>query len=322
MRIRLLVTLVFCVLLAGCTTEKAPPLRIGTNVWPGYEPLYLAQEIGALDDAEVRLVEYSSATQVLRAFRNNLIDAAALTLDESLRLLASGLEPRVVLVMDVSDGADAIIARPGIEDIKDLKGLRIGVEDGALGAFFLHQALERAGLTESDLVVVPVEIDEQENAYSTHHIDAAVTFDPVRSRLLSQGAVQVFDSSEIPGTIVDVLVVRKSFLDHHPGQVKKALAGWYKGVTYLKSSPKAASAFISERLGVEPTMVLETYAGIHIPDQSENRTLLSKGNADADLAEIASRLNSIMMEHNIITDSVSTDLLFDITPTLLSDSSS
>lgn len=65
------------------------PLRIGTLVWPGYEPLYLARERGYLDPKSVRLVEYPSNSEVTRAFRNRAIEAAALTFDEVHPLLAS-----------------------------------------------------------------------------------------------------------------------------------------------------------------------------------------------------------------------------------------
>ena len=62
------------------------PILLGTNVWPGYEPLYLARSLGYWDDSSVKLVEYSSASQVIRAFRNDAIHIAALTLDEVLLL--------------------------------------------------------------------------------------------------------------------------------------------------------------------------------------------------------------------------------------------
>jgi len=84
------------------TPEK--PIRIGTNVWPGYEPLYLARDIGLYDKAKVQLVEYPSASGVIRALKSRSIEAAALTLDEVLVLLQHKIPVRVVLVMDISVG--------------------------------------------------------------------------------------------------------------------------------------------------------------------------------------------------------------------------
>jgi len=80
----------------------------------------------------VQLVEYPSASEVLRAFRNQAIDGMVISMDELFGLVAEGLQPRVILVVDVSHGADAVVARPGVLSMKDLKGKRVAVESGAL----------------------------------------------------------------------------------------------------------------------------------------------------------------------------------------------
>lgn len=93
--------LVLCLLLAilAPLTHAGQVLRLGTNVWPGYEPLYLAAEHEAWPSRfNVRMVEYPSATEVLRAFRNRALEAAALTLDEVL------LRQQLLLAPVDSDG--------------------------------------------------------------------------------------------------------------------------------------------------------------------------------------------------------------------------
>ena len=100
--------------LTGCMREPETALRIGTNVWIGSEPLYLARELGRLDPAAVQLVEYPSASEVLRAFRNQAIDGMVISLDELFGLTADGLQPRIILVVDVSHGADVVVGRRGM----------------------------------------------------------------------------------------------------------------------------------------------------------------------------------------------------------------
>src|SRR6476646_3107541 len=102
-------------LLAGCMREPETALRIGTNVWIGSEPLYLARELGKLDPAAVQLVEYPSASEVLRAYRNEAIDGMVISLDELFGLSADGLQPKVILVVDVSHGADVVVGRGGMK---------------------------------------------------------------------------------------------------------------------------------------------------------------------------------------------------------------
>ena len=112
----------FLLPLIGCTRGPEPVLRIGTNVWIGCEPLYLARELGRLDPNAVQLVEYPSASEVHRAYRNQAIDGMVISLDELLGLAADGLQPRIILVVDVSNGADVVVGRRGMRTMRDLKG--------------------------------------------------------------------------------------------------------------------------------------------------------------------------------------------------------
>ncbi len=174
---RFLLCLLMLLLLPGCSDSPAPALRLGTNVWPGYEPLYLARQQGALNKDKVHLVEFSSSSQVIQAYRNNLIDAAALTLDEVLLLLESGERLKIILVMDISTGGDVIIGQSNINTFSEIMGKRVGVENNALGAYVITRALETANLAKDSITIVPLDINEQENAFLQKKVDAVVTFD-------------------------------------------------------------------------------------------------------------------------------------------------
>src|SRR5207344_3264595 len=227
--------------LAGCARDPETALRIGTNVWIGSEPLYLARELGRLDPAAVQLVEYPSASEVLRAFRNQAIDGMVISLDELFGLAVDGLKPRVILVVDESHGADAVIGRRGMRTMKDLKGKPVAVESGALGAFVLSRALALSGMQASDVNVVHMESNEQPNAFDRGLIDGAVTFDPYRAQLLGMGATTLFDSKQIPGEIVDLVAVRASVLDQQPRAVQGLLVGWFKAIDYLQRESQDAA---------------------------------------------------------------------------------
>ena len=188
--IQWLVVLASAVLLlgvSGCSREPETALRIGTNVWIGSEPLYLARELGYLDPAAVQLVEYPSASEVLRAYRNQAIDGMVISLDELFGLAVDGFQPRIILVVDVSHGADVVVGRPGMKSMRDLKGKSVAVESGALGAFVLSRALTLNGMQASDVNVVHLESNEQPRAFESGKVDGAVTFDPYRAQFLQDG---------------------------------------------------------------------------------------------------------------------------------------
>src|SRR3954465_14446694 len=152
--LRLLACAALLAALFGCMREPETALRIGTNVWIGSEPLYLARELGRLDPQMVQLVEYPSASEVLRAYRNQAIDGMVISLDELFGLAADGLQPRVILVVDVSNGADVVVGRPGMRSMRDLKDKAVAVESGALGAFVLSRALAVNNMQPGDVNVV------------------------------------------------------------------------------------------------------------------------------------------------------------------------
>src|SRR5690242_16226698 len=216
--------------LCGCMGQPETALRIGTNVWIGSEPLYLARDLGRLDSDHVQLVEYPSASEVLRAFRNQAIDGMVISLDELIGLAADGLQPRIVLVVDVSNGADVVVGRAGMRSMRDLKGKSVAVESSALGAFVLSRALALNGMQASDVNVVHLESNEQPEAFEKGQVDGAVTFDPYRGQFLRAGARTLFDSSQIPGEIVDLLAVRASVIEKQPNAVEALLSGWFSAL--------------------------------------------------------------------------------------------
>ena len=294
-------------LLGGCSPEREAPLRIGTNVWAGYEPLYLARSLGHYDNSTIHLVELPSATEVMHALRSGLLEGAALTLDEVLSLLEEGLDLSVILVMDYSVGADVLLARPGINDLAELRGKRVVVEHTSVGAILLDGALEAAGLQSDDIEVIPCPLDQHPACFRT--ADAVVTFEPIRTQLLGEGAHQLFDSSEIPGRIVDVLVVNKQIAQSHPQALSRLIAGHFLARQYLEVNPQEAAQRMAPRLGIKPAEVLLAFKGVHLSDIEQNRKLLGPGSAS--LHSTVENLARLLVEKQLLRDRVVIEGLLD-----------
>lgn len=284
----------------GCSAEPPPPpLRVGTNSWPGYEPLYLARSLDYYPDGTVQLINLPSTTEVTRAYRNGDLDVVAVTLDELLQLANTRPGMRAILVTNISAGGDAILGRAPATGLQDLRGKRIGVEASALGAYFLTRALQLADLAVSDVQVVPLSIAEQESAFRSGSIDAVVTFDPVRSKLLQAGAVSLFDSRQLPGEIVDVLAVDGALLTERRADLEGLLQGWFKAVDYLKQRPNEATNLMAPRLGLSPEDLRQSYQLIDIPLASESYSLLDP-RGDRSLALTLGRLGRLMVARQLL----------------------
>ena len=271
----LLALAVLVLTVSGCMRETEPPLRIGTNVWIGSEPLYLARDLGYFGREAVQLVEYPSASEVSRAFRNQAIDGMVISLDELFVLAVDGLQPKVVLIVDVSHGADVVVGNAGMRAMQDLRGKRVAVESGALGAFVLSRALALNGMQASDVSIVHLESNEHPAAFEQGQVDGAVTFDPYRTQLLGAGAHTLFDSSQIPGEIVDLLAVRASVPEKNPQAVQTLLTGWFKALAYLEREPSDAAARMAVREQITGKQFLRALQGLHIPTRADNLKMLA-----------------------------------------------
>ena len=300
-RMRALACVALALSLCGCGAQETA-LRIGTNVWIGSEPLYLARELGRFDPTAVQLVEYPSASEVLRAFRNQAIDGMVISLDELFGLAADGLQPRIILIVDVSHGADVVVGRRGMRTMRDLKGKSVAVESSALGAFMLSRALAVNGMQASDVNVVHLESNEQPDAFAKGLVDGAVTFDPYRAQFLRAGGTTLFDSTQIPGEIVDLVAVRESAFKKQPKAIQQLLAGWFDAIDYMKSDPKDAAQRMGIRQQTSGEQFLEAEQGLRIPSREEN--LLMLGGPTPQLAVTGRRLMTLMVESKLLRSGI------------------
>ena len=271
-------------------------------MWIGSEPLYLARELGRLDPAVVQLVEYPSASEVLRAFRNQAIDGMVISLDELFGLAVDGFDPRIVLVVDVSHGADVVVGRRGMRTMRDLKGKSVAVESSALGAFVLSRALALSGMQAGDVNVVHLESNEQTGAFEKGQVDGAVTFDPYRAQFLKSGGRTLFDSTQIPGEIVDLLAVRASVVDKRPNAVRALLSGWFDAIDYLARNPADAARRMGIRQQTTGEQFLEALQGLKIPSREDNLRML--GGSSPELAVTGRRLMALMVDAKLLRSGV------------------
>lgn len=310
----LIIGLATLALVVSCAKPHVDPLRVGTNVWPGYEPLYLARAQGFFEAHPIRLVEHAAATEVMRAFRNGTIDAAALTLDEVLTLSQREQHLRIVLIMDISHGGDALLAQPHIRNFAQLRGKRVGVENSALGAYMLERALQYGALQQTDISIVPVSADHHENQFVNRKIDAVVTFEPVRGKLVDLGAQELFDSAMIAGEIVDVLVVRASYLAENQQIVQALLRGWFRALAFYAQHPQQGVEIMAAREGLSVEDFSRAIGKLRIPSLAENVQQL-KGPAPK-LLDTAQRMQKIMLERELLNKPVVMQQLIDAEPIL------
>lgn len=238
----------------GCMPKKSATLRVGINAWPGYEFLYLAQEKGFYRDEglDVRLVEFNSLSDARRAYERGQIDVIGTTVIEVLQARDnSSRSPQIVQVIDYSDGADVILARPGITSLAGLRGKRVGVELASLGIYILARGLEKNQMGLGDVEIVSVDQTAMEGAFRKGELDAIVTYPPTSTMLLRDGKANiVFSSAQIAGEVIDVIAVEEAVNVGRAGDVAKLLRAYHRAIAYMRQHPADACRIMAEREGI------------------------------------------------------------------------
>lgn len=271
--------------LGGCARQGS--LRVGVHPWIGYESLYLAEEFGWLPEA-VSLIKGRVATDSVLGLRSGRLDMAALTLDEALRVHVSGQPVTVVAVMDVSAGADVVMARQNINGPESIQGARVAVEPTGVSAILLIKWLEAEGVSRADIEEIALPVDRHPEAFRRGDVDISVSYEPVSSELESLGARRLFDSRSVPDTIFDVLVVRRAAEAGNARLIRDLVSAHFRGVSHLVSGFHDALYRVAAHQRVAPEVVRRSLASVTLPDAAVNRVYLGPGGRiDTVMAELA-----------------------------------
>lgn len=263
---------------AGCSPEGSGKLaRVGVNAWVGYDPLVLAMESGELARAGWRLVESPSNLDSARGLRNGTLDAAALTLDETLSLIQQGVDVTIVMVISISNGADAAVSSVPWEALPvEERKLKVAVEKSSLGQLMLRRLVDFKGLDSDQLEITYIAAEGHEAAYLTEKFDVVISYEPFVSRLKSVGAEVVFDSSDMADEILDVLVVRDRFLASKEKKVSDLLLSWDSGVHQIMNLDPETTDWLSRGVGLSADVYKNVFNEIEFLDLERSYRWMGK----------------------------------------------
>lgn len=202
----------------------------------------------------------------LEAFVAKNIDACAMTNMEALDLpAAAGIDTTSIITGDYSNGNDALLVRKDVQ-FKQLPGKKVLLVEKTVSQYLLERALTLNGL-EGQIKQVRL-INTSDADIATAFIgdksqEAVVTWKPMVSQIAKQpGVKKLFDSSKIPGEIVDLMVVRTEILNRPDGsgqRFAKALAGaWYE-TTKLMSGKSPETDKVLKAIADGSQDTLESY---------------------------------------------------------------
>jgi NitT/TauT family transport system substrate-binding protein len=273
--------------LATVAGSTGAPIKIGYSDWPGWTAWEIAKAKGLFkkNGVSVELVWFPIYTDSLNALNTGKLDANCQTWSDTIPPLAEGIPLKVVLVNDNSFGNDGLIARNGITSVKDLKGKTVATELGTCDHFLLLQALAKAGMTEKDVQYKNLTVPDAAAAYIAGKVDAAVVWQPWLYQLEKEkkGTV-LFNSSNIPGLIPDLLVFKDDVVKSRPADIQKIVNTWFQVVDFVKSKPDEAVKIMAKVVEQKPADYKVFLPGTKFFDLKANLEAFEKSSDDKSLS--------------------------------------
>jgi NitT/TauT family transport system substrate-binding protein len=268
-------TLAAALLVAPLVSQAIEKLKIGTVVWVGYAPFYVADKLDLYKahGLHVDLQFFNDPALIPTAMASKAVDGGMLTYDQVINSAAKGLKQKVVMPIDFSNGGDAIVADASITSIAGLKGKSVGFNPLSPSDFLLAYALQKNGMGEKDIKPINMTPEAIPGAMASGSLPVGVTYEPNVSQILSMGGGNkfkvIFSSKEAPGLITDVLVFDKALIDKRQVAIKAMIAGYVDGLAYMKAHPAEAAAIIGKVLGVSAEEAKTQLTGVYNIPQEE-----------------------------------------------------
>lgn len=262
------------------TAAFAAPLKVAYSDWPGWTAFAVAEQKGWFKDAgvEVELLWFEYGPS-MEAYAAGKVDAVMVTNGDALVTGAGGAKNVMIVALDYSNGNDMIVARPGIESMKDLKGKKIGIEVGFVEHLMLLKALESAGLSESDVEIVPTPTSQTPQVLASGQVDAIGAWQPNSGAALKAlpGSKAIFTSANAPGLIYDTVAVTPQSLAERRADWVKFVAVWDKIVAYLAdpATREDGIAIMAARAGVDAATYAEFMPGTKFLPLAEGAKVLA-----------------------------------------------
>jgi len=275
--------------------------------WPVWDTFQIGvqQREEAKGNIKTAFLQKEDYVSALNEFQTGNADAATLTIYEAILAASQGTPLKIVLLLDYTIGSDGIVARRGIRSVRDLKGRRIGVEQGTIAHFTVLKALEKAGLEKTEVQLVNLGLDELKQAFLDNEVDAVGIYEPYMSKLAKQGNGHIlFSSREIPRAICDVLFVKESIVREHPDVIDHWIKAWNQALDFKSSEHENYLRTLSRLNGTPVSEIKESAEGIFFTNLAENRIAFGDHHKEGYLLESLREMEGFMLQQGVIRQSL------------------
>ncbi len=219
----------------GVLAAERNKFSIAWSIYVGWMPWDYGANAGIVKkwadkyDIEIDVVQINDYVESINQYTAGQFDGCTMTNMDALTIpAAGGVDSTALIIGDFSNGNDGVVLK-GKQSLADIKGQAVNLVELSVSHYLLARGLDSVGLAERDIKVVNTSDADMVAVYGTDSVTAVTTWNPLLSEIVSMpNSYKVFDSSQIPGEIIDLLVVNTETLEQYP-QFGKALVGaWYE----------------------------------------------------------------------------------------------
>jgi len=217
--------------------------KVAWSIYVGWMPWGYATDTGIVKKwadkygLTIEVKQFNDYVESVNQYTAGSFDAVTITNMDALSIpAAGGVDTTAVIMGDFSNGNDAVILK-NKTDLAAIKGQKVNLVEFSVSHYLLARALESKKLAEKDIKVVNTSDADLAAAYKTPEVTAVVTWNPIVSEILaSPDAKKVFDSSQVPGEIMDLMVANTAVLKDNPDFGKALVGIWYETIAKMNAA--------------------------------------------------------------------------------------
>ncbi|MDO8826986.1 putative urea ABC transporter substrate-binding protein [Methylophaga sp.] len=239
--------------------EAKTKFSIAWTIYAGWMPWDYADNAGIVKKwadkygIEIDVVQINDYIESINQYTAGQFDGCTMTNMDALTIpAAGGVDSTALIIGDFSNGNDGVVLKGTDKKLTDIKGQRVNLVELSVSHYLLARALDSVQLSERDVTVVNTSDADLVGVFNAADVTSTVTWNPLLSEITAlPNTTMVFDSSDIPGEIIDLLVVNTETLAANPAFGKALTGAWYEIMTKMQAGDEEALTMMAQASGTD-----------------------------------------------------------------------
>ncbi|MEJ4044132.1 putative urea ABC transporter substrate-binding protein [Erwinia sp. SLM-02] len=229
------------------------------TIYAGWMPWGQISSSGIIDKwaakygIKIHVTQLNDYIESINQYTAGQFDGCTMTNMDALTIpAAGGVDSTALILGSYSEGNDGVVLKGKGKTLSDLKGMKVYLPELSVSHYLLVRGLEKAGLQEKDVTVVNTSDADIVSAFATSGVQAAVAWNPQLSVIkATPDTTEVFGSQQVPGELIDMMVVNTAVLKDNPALGKALTGAWFEMMSLMKAGDSKALTEMATASGTD-----------------------------------------------------------------------